>query len=163
MRIIVDELIEFPLDLLDLRFDLFDQPFCSFDNGLISGASRLTCEEPIKVQAINLYGDGAGKLQFKQIDSSLVNVIIRGTSSLEAVGSAEEVRIQASGVSKLLASDFNVNKCDIFDISGTSRVELGSITGELSVCDSGASRLDYRGTPTIKRQNISGASRIKAR
>jgi hypothetical protein len=47
-------------------------------------------------------------------------------------------------------------------MSGASHAEVGTINEELSVRDSGASHFDYRGTPKIKEQNVSGASQLLA-
>jgi len=126
----------------------------------VSGASRLTCEEPLKVEGVSLYASGASRLHFKNIESTgSINFKLDGASSAEVAGSAESVHIQASGASKLQASNLDVNHCEA-EISGASRAELGNI-GELSVRASGASHFTYRGTPTIKKQDVSGASRIK--
>jgi len=127
------------------------------------GASRLICNEPLKVDSISLYASGTSQLRFKNIESTgSVNFKIDGASTVEVAGSAESVLAQISGASRLRASNLDVNRCDV-TISGASRAELGSIGGELSLSASGASRLDYRGSPTIKRQDVSGASRINAR
>jgi hypothetical protein len=40
---------------------------------------------------------------------------------------------------------------------------MGTIHKELSVSASGASHFSYRGTPTIKKQEVTGASKINAR
>jgi len=48
-------------------------------------------------------------------------------------------------------------------ISGASRAELGNLGGKLSVRASGTNRLDYRSSPTIKKQEISEASKANAR
>jgi len=126
----------------------------------VSGASRLICEEPIKVEGVSLYASGASQLRFKSIEStSSINFKLDGASSAEVAGSAESVHVQARGASQLRASLLDVSHCDV-DISGASRAELGSIGSELSIRASGASHFGYRGTPTIKRQNVSGAARI---
>ena len=123
-------------------------------------ASRLTCDEPLKVDSISLYASGASQLRFKNIESTgSVNFKIDGASTVEVAGSAESVLAQISGASQLRASNLDVNRCDV-TISGASRAELGTISGELSLRASGASRLDYRGTPTIKKQEVSGAVKI---
>ena len=126
----------------------------------VSGASRLTCDEPLKVESISLYADGASKLHFKNIESTgSVNFKIDGASTVEIAGKAESVFARVSGASKLLASDFETDSCDT-NLSGASRAEIGVINKELSVCASGTSRFNYRGTPTIKKQEVSGVSKI---
>jgi len=126
-------------------------------------ASRLTCEEPIKVEGVSLYASGASQLRFKSIEStSSINFKLDGASSAEVAGSAESIHVQARGASQLRASNLDVKHCDV-EISGASRVEVGNIGGELSISASGASHFSYRGTPTIKRQDVTGASRINAR
>jgi hypothetical protein len=128
----------------------------------VSGASRLTCEEPIKVQSVSLYADGASNLNFKNIESTgSVNVKLTGASEVHIAGKASTSLIQMSGASKLHAKDFEVNRCES-NLSGASNAEFGVIHEELSIRASGASHFDYWGTPAIKRQDVSGAAQLRA-
>jgi hypothetical protein len=128
----------------------------------VSGASRLTCSESIKTESLSFDCSGAGRIHFNNLESENLSLVITGASSVDITGKAETVFIQAEGASKLQASNFVTDVCEA-RISGASHAELGNIGKELSVSASGASHFGYRGTPVIKKQDISGASKVNAR
>ena len=128
-----------------------------------TGASRLSCEEPLPTtRRVVLRGDGASKLHFTRIDSPDLDIVLKGASKMDIAGKSESVHIQANGASKLWASDLETERCDA-EVTGASNVEFGKIGKELSVRASGASKFSYSGTPMIKKQDISGASKVNAR
>jgi hypothetical protein len=128
----------------------------------VAGASKLTCEEPVQSGALSFECIGASKIHVKNIESEKLNFQIVGASSVDIAGNAESVVAQVIGASKLQASNLDANRCDV-DIIGASQAELGTIKEELSVRVGGASRFDYSGTPTIKKQEVLGASKVNSR
>ena len=125
-----------------------------------TGASRLICAEPIKVNKIRIETRAASKLQFKHVESTETDIQMDDASSLDIAGKAETIYIDMSAASKLHAKDLETNRCDV-KMSGASKAEVGTILEELSVRASGASHFDYRGTPTIKKREVSGAAKVR--
>jgi hypothetical protein len=118
----------------------------------VSGASHLTCTEPIQTESVSFDCSGAGKIYFKNLDSKkAANFRITGASVVDIAGKSESVFLHASGASKLLASDFDTERCEVI-ISGASQAELGTISEEISINSSGASHLDYRGSPAVRKK-----------
>jgi hypothetical protein len=128
----------------------------------VSGASNLTCTEFIKTESLSLDASGVSNVSFKNLEIEKLSIRVNGVSNAYITGKAETVTAWVDGVSNLHASAFEAEYCDI-DVKGSSNVYFGHIHEELSIHAAGASHLTYRGTPTIKRQEILGASRVSTR
>lgn len=122
----------------------------------LSGASDLKGEIEAGSISINLSGasDYKGQLtaQSLLLDAS-------GASEIELAGSVDDLSIELSGASD--AKLFNLNsKGAIVHASGASNANV-NVSQLLKVQASGASNINYKGDPTIKEKNSSGASDIK--
>jgi flagellar basal body-associated protein FliL len=129
---------------------------------IVSGASRLTCDETIKTESLSLNGEGASKIDFKNLESEKLRIQLTGASTMSIAGKTESAFVQVEGASKLRAENLTVDICDV-RVSGASKAEVGEVGKELSVRVNGVSRFDYRGKPTIKKQEVTGASKVNAR
>jgi hypothetical protein len=125
----------------------------------ISGASRLDLGHTI-----------AGNSDFSLSGASQVNGVIEmddghfslsGASFLELKGSAEDITIDASGASRVNLPDFAVLTADIH-LSGASDAVV-NVSTRMDVNLSGASSLEYIGSPKLGKFNMSGGSTLNQR
>jgi len=96
-----------------------------------------------------------------EITARDVRIEVSGASRVRLQGEAEDLSLDVSGASNLDLEDFPVQDADI-ELSGASEAEV-VLSGTLDIEASGASRLYFRGTPTMGRIDLSGASSIKRR
>jgi hypothetical protein len=81
-----------------------------------------------------------------------------GMSELNLVGQASSHRIESSGVSKINAFDFVVSEYEI-NTSGVSNCKI-NVLKKLEVHSSGASDIQYKGSPSTVDNDKTGASKI---
>ena len=72
-------------------------------------------------------------------------------------GTANKLHCNVSGVSKLYAKNFQVNKANV-KVSGVSHVTI-FVNKELSVNASGVSKVNYYGNPIVN-TDVSGVSSV---
>jgi hypothetical protein len=95
------------------------------------------------------------------IEAGDANFDISGSSELILVGSAEELRIDASGSGDIDLSDFPATDANI-DVSGSSTV-IVHLSGSLDVDASGSSEVYYLGSPELSNIDTSGGSSVQAK
>lgn len=122
----------------------------------LSGASQMDISD-MTAGDVSLDLSGASKASGR-IDIADGMFDLSGASSLELVGSANDIDIDASGASRVGFSDFSVFDIDI-DLSGASSATI-DVSGRLDCSLSGASRLYYTGNPTLGSIETSGGSTI---
>ena len=127
----------------------------------VTGASSLTFNEPIKTESLSFDITGVSTLHLNNLESERLSLRVDGVSTVNITGKAGFVRAVAAGVSKLQMFGLEMDRLDV-NLSGTSNANFGNIREDVSIQASGASRLAYRGTPAIKKQEISGTSRVNA-
>lgn len=121
-----------------------------------SGASEIQVNANVTSDA-RLDVSGASNIQ-GDLKAATVKFNSSGVSTVDLAGSAESVKIDVSGTSKVNAGNFTVKTATV-ETSGTSNVTV-HVTDALKVNSSGASTVNYKGTPTIEASN-SGASKVK--
>jgi hypothetical protein len=84
---------------------------------------------------------------------------ISGASTLELVGAANNIKLKASGASRMELTQFSIQNADV-EISGASNVTL-SLNGKLNANVSGASNLYWLGSPIMGDIQTSGASNLR--
>jgi hypothetical protein len=111
----------------------------------------------IKSQSLSLHISGGSDFRGK-VDVGELKISQHSGSDIQIEGTAATVVIESSS-----GSDFTGYKLisDIarVDVSGGSDVEI-TVNKELSAKASGASDINYRGNPSVKESNTSGASSI---
>ena len=122
----------------------------------LSGASELYME----LEAGDFEGElsGASELSGNLVATGC-DFTLSGASEIDLTGSGGDIKIDASGASQLDLEDFSVNNADI-DFSGASDGSV-NVNGRLDVSLSGASLLEYSGSPTLGDLDLSGGSQIK--
>jgi hypothetical protein len=83
---------------------------------------------------------------------------LSGASSLELQGSADDISVDASGASRVRLPDFPVLTVDVH-LSGASSAVV-NVSTRMDVDLSGASDLEYYGSPKLGKLNMSGASTL---
>jgi hypothetical protein len=129
-------------------------------NGLeLSGASKVTVTGFVSQQELDIDLSGASVLN-GDILTNDASVDLSGSSQIALSGSARNLRIGASGASVAHLADFQVGEATV-EASGASVVTVNA-SSRLDAEASGASQVHYLGSPTLGRQETSGASVIRA-
>lgn len=123
----------------------------------VSGASRL---ELNSIAAGNFHAEAGGASSVKgDIKAGGdVRYEISGASRLELKGTGNNAEMKLSGASHARLDDFTVTNCDI-DINGASNAQINA-SGKLNIRLTGASKLEYKGNPTLGDVKITGASTL---
>jgi len=124
----------------------------------LNGASQL---EMSRMAAGNLTVDvsGASNLTGDIKAGGKVAFNISGASRVKLGGTANNMIMDLSGASQARLAEMTLNDADV-NFSGASSGQL-NIKGKLDMNLSGASRLEYSGSPTLGRVQISGASNLR--
>ena len=128
----------------DLEFDM-------------SGASSLHIHD-VSAADIKFDLSGASRVSGAITASGDVDFNLEGASKAELSGSANDIRIVASGASRLGLDDFPVQNADV-SLSGASHGTV-NLDGRLDADLSGASKLWYIGEPTMGDIHSSGGSTL---
>ncbi len=124
----------------------------------ISGACKLTCENKLKLNDLDMDCSGASEVELKFAANNL-QLDFSGASQVDMFGSANEVSLDLSGASDLDALELEADKYSA-DISGASHASI-FVKSELSVDVSGAASLRYKGEPKLLQTDVSGAATLK--
>jgi hypothetical protein len=96
-----------------------------------------------------------------QITANSIDIDGSGASSIELTGNVDDLAVEVSGASD--AKLYNLTaKGAILRASGASNIGV-TVTEILRANSSGASDINYKGNPTVKESNTSGASSIRRR
>ena len=124
----------------------------------LSGASDF--KGNIKAGVLIYQLTGASDYKGEVIANS-IDIDGSGASSIELIGRVDDLAIEVSGASD--AKLYNLTaKGAILRASGASNIGV-TVTEILSASSSGASDINYKGNPTVKESNTSGASSIRRR
>lgn len=86
---------------------------------------------------------------------------LSGGSTLELTGTAAGIKIDASGSSDVALEEFSVTSADV-ELSGGSHAVI-NVSDIMYVNLSGASSLEYTGSPKLGRMDMSGGSTLEQR
>jgi Putative auto-transporter adhesin, head GIN domain len=123
-----------------------------------SDAASVKVTGGAKVDQFTASASGAAQVSVEGLESSSAVASASGASHVGLSGSAASLKVDASGASQVKAAALKVEDANV-SISGASGVVLSaikSVTGDVS----GASRLDYQGSPAKKTVSTSGASQV---
>ena len=96
-----------------------------------------------------------------EVSANSIDIDGSGASSIELIGKVDDLAIEVSGASD--AKLYNLTaKGAILRASGASNIGV-TVTEILRASSSGASDINYKGNPTVKESNTSGASSIRRR
>ncbi len=124
----------------------------------LSGASDF--KGNIKAGVLMYHLTGASDYE-GEVTANSIDIDGSGASSIELIGKVDDLAIEVSGASS--AKLFNLTaKGAILRASGASNIGV-TVTEILRASSSGASDINYKGNPTVKESNTSGASNIRRR
>ncbi len=123
----------------------------------VSGASSLDIKD-MEVSDADFEVSGASEL-IGTVNASDVRFEVSGASTVKLEGSAKNIILNTSGASEVNLAGFIINNADV-KLSGASEVSL-DVRDKLDAKLSAASRLYFRGNPTMGIVSVSGASTIK--
>jgi hypothetical protein len=130
-------------------------------NGLnisLSGASHLD----IDMEAGGFKADLSGASEVNgYLKVSGSGMKLSGASHITLTGTGGDINLESSGASNSSLANFTVGNADIM-FSGASSGSV-NVSGKLNANLSGASRLEYRGSPTMGKIEVSGGSSINPR
>ena len=96
-----------------------------------------------------------------EVTANSIDIDGSGASSIELIGKVDDLAIEVSGASD--AKLYNLTaKGALLRASGASNIGV-TVTEILRASSSGASDINYKGNPTVKESNTSGASSIRRR
>ena len=124
-----------------------------------SGATDVRVTGGSKVEQFTAAASGAARLSVTGIQTPKAVVTAEGASQLTLTGTAESLKVDASGASQVKAEDLKADDADV-SISGASGADLHaskSVAGDVA----GASHLNLHGKPARKTVSVSGASSVK--
>jgi hypothetical protein len=124
----------------------------------VSGAVNFVVVDILKSTNLSLILSGASNFSGK-IDAEEIKTNLSGASDCKVSGSANKFDLVCSGASSFKGADLKVDEADL-DASGASSIKIHVIES-LKARASGASSIQYKGSPKIYNQNASGASSIK--
>lgn len=121
----------------------------------ISGASDVNLVGSIKADNLLVKLSGASDIK-GDIQCNNARVVITGASDVKLTGKVGRIKIQASGASDCKCYDLIADIAEI-NASGASDVQI-NVQQEISVQASGASSVNYKGSPQLKTAKVEGAS-----
>ncbi|HTF17180.1 MAG TPA: head GIN domain-containing protein, partial [Chryseolinea sp.] len=122
-----------------------------------SGGTKSKIEDFESDQQLDVFLSGAALCEVK-VGYRKVKVVLSGASKLDIEGLGDEMNAEVSGASVLIAFDYPVRAADV-NVSGASFGKV-TVSDDLAAVASGASRLLYRGSPTVS-SDVSGASSVQ--
>lgn len=139
-------------DRMDLLIELPDLNVAD-----ISGAAHVDIEDFTSLDLLEADVSGAAKVTI-DVPMQEFKSSISGASNVELKQDVPLISSDLSGASRLHA--FSSESEEVFlELSGASRADV-SVSDYLNVSASGASTVNYRGTPRID-QDVSGGSKVK--
>ncbi len=125
----------------------------------LSGASHAEVRDTV-CRKLRLDVSGASNL-VGELSTQEVDMTISGASRVELSGSGGRGSLKLSGASQARLPAFNLADTGL-ESSGASSSQL-KVSGKLDINLSGASRLEYAGSPSLGDVRVSGASTLNRR
>jgi hypothetical protein len=104
---------------------------------------------------VNLSGSSLCEME---VGYRKMNIVLSGASKLDLDGLGDEIKVEISGASELMAFEYPVRAANV-NVSGASHGRV-TVSDDLDAIASGASRLLYRGSPSVT-SDVSGASAVQ--
>lgn len=129
----------------------------SLDALKASGAVSVKGTNKFSSERFELTLSGAGEVDM-ELDTKLMNTKVSGAGELKIRGKADTHGLRISGAGEVNAFDFEVDKYAL-ELSGASECNI-FVKSQLAVVASGASEVNYKGSPAQKDVKTTGASEI---
>ena len=127
---------------------------------------RLKTSNPIKLRISapdidKLDVSGAANVTLSGVKNDALSLEASGASKITVSGETSQLNVDISGATKVLADQLKTANANV-EASGASYADV-NVTGELRSKLSGASNVEYSGSPTNVVTKKSGASRVSAK
>lgn len=120
-----------------------------------SGSSNVSLR--VNTDHLSVKASGASDIRIYAAVTNQSKMDISGASRIDLNGSSKSLTLEITGASDIKAESFIANTVDI-NSSGSSKASLHA-NENLNVISSGASTINYKGSPSIK-LNSSGMSKV---
>lgn len=124
----------------------------------ISGASDVKSENQLTCDKLNITTNGAGDIHL-DLKATDIKVDVSGAGDLTLKGTAQTLDATISGAGNLKASNLETLKIKA-KVSGAGDAKVNAVQG-LDADVSGAGSIIYKGNPTDRNVNISGAGSVR--
>ncbi|MEN6619844.1 MAG: DUF2807 domain-containing protein [Rikenellaceae bacterium] len=121
-----------------------------------SGASVAVINQDIN--KLDLEGSGASKLEYSG-KANIIKIECSGATYSKFAGECDVMNAEISGASKFDAFEFKVNNMSI-EVMGVSSAKI-FVEKSIEAETSGGSSIHYKGSPVVKKIDISSASSFK--
>jgi hypothetical protein len=129
-----------------------------FEPGALS-VQNVTLEAEISMPTLRGVDLSGATTLTGEMNTGDLDVDVSGASRITLTGSGGDLRLDVSGASRAELGQFAVGDADV-EVSGASQATV-NVEGRLDADASGASRIRYRGNPTLGRIDESGASSVE--
>ena len=126
----------------------------------ISGAADFAAIGPVRADRLAVVISGAGSVRFDRIDAETLNFQVSGSGDGQVAGAVRELLVRISGRSEFRGEALKAERGRV-SISGVGDAKVW-VAQELDVAVAGIGKVDYWGTPTVRR-HVSGAATITER
>lgn len=123
-----------------------------------SGATKTLFLNKIIGEQLNVFLSGASELK-GEVNLKNLKLDISGASYINFAGSTTDLNIESSGASRTYLYSLIAENA-VLDLSGASVAEVNT-TKTLNVSASDASKVYYKGNPTISKSELTGASTLQ--
>ena len=139
----------------DLELDITAPTLCSINT---SGACDIESDGILQAETLDIQCNGASDADL-QIDVQTLNITISGGSDMDIQGTANQATITLSGAGDIDAEHLTTQTMHI-NCTGASEADI-NVQQELWAQATGASKITYRGNPSIKQKMEVGGSSIQ--
>lgn len=125
-----------------------------------SGSSDLTINA-IKARSLDVKSSGSSNININKINSKKTTLDLSGASDIKIVGKTKSLKASTNGSSDLTAKNLDAKAAEL-NSSGSSNIKV-KVGEEIKVQASGASNIEYYGSPRVVSEKRSGSASIKKR
>lgn len=127
-------------------------------NSFICNRASIVHIAPFAVKDIQGQINGTSAVR-AEIKAQNLDIKLAGASSLSITEKSTTAHTQLSGASVLKGYELEVESLKT-ELSGASKLQI-TISKDIEAALSGAAKLQYKGSPTIKKQQISSAAKLE--
>jgi hypothetical protein len=125
-----------------------------------AGSGKFTIVTGLTVDELQFKIAGSTKVVTeKAIHVNKLKIDAAGSSTMQLVGEVNEVRLEIAGSGRLDALDCEIRSLDC-QIAGSGRIST-FVTEHLSYEIAGSGTIEYKGNPSIEKQNVAGSGKVK--
>lgn len=123
-----------------------------------TGAADIRTSGNMSVNNLKIESSGAGNVKL-DLSANDIELYATGAGNVILSGSANSIKITASGASTVKAFKLAVNNANV-EASGAANVKVNAVKS-IKASASGAGNIEYKGNPTDKQVEVSGAGSVK--